>query len=406
MRRLATTFLAFGLLLALGAPVAAQEAAPRYVDVVEVKGLIDPIVVDFLTDAVAAAEAEDIEALVLQIDSTGGIVSEREADALAQRIAGSRVPVAAWVGGSGRPRAYGAAYQLMRAADISGVAPGARVGDAPDSVVADDPLGGRRAPRAEALEAGAVDLDAPTLGRFIVDLDGRELAGATLDTAEGTTPNVRPRFSKLPMMARLLHAVSNPWVAYLLFVAGALLVIFELYTAGVGVAAGTGLLSLVPAAYGLAALPTRVSSLVLIGVGLLGYTIDLQAGAPRVWTVIGTLALAAGSVRLYDGLSVPLPVLAIVLGSTALAMVAGMPAMLRTRFSTPTIGRESMIGELGTALGGVDPEGTVEVRGAPWPARTNRATPIEAGAAVRVVGIDGLLLEVEPEEGGARDYRR
>jgi len=310
------------------------------------------------------------------------------------------------VGGSGRPRAYGAAYQLLRAADISGVAPGARVGDAPDPMVADDPLDGRRARGVEARKAGAVDLDAPTLGRFIVDLDGKELAGVTVDSADGTTPNVRARFSKLPMMARLLHAVSNPWVAYLLLIAGALLVIFELYTAGVGVAAGTGLLSLVPAAYGLAALPTRASSLVLIGVGLLGYTIDLQAGAPRVWTVIGTLALAAGSVRLYDGLTVPVPVLAIVLGSTALAMVAGMPAMLRTRFSTPTIGRESMIGELGTAVGGVDPEGTVEVRGAPWPARTNRATPIEAGAAVRVVGIDGLLLEVEPEAGGARDYRR
>jgi membrane-bound serine protease (ClpP class) len=83
-----------------------------------------------------------------------------------------------------------------------------------------------------------------------------------------------------------------------------------------------------------------------------------------------------------------------------------MPAMVRARFSTPTIGRESMVGELGSALAAVDPEGTVEVRGAPWRARTNRATPIRAGEAVRVVGIDGLLLEVEPESGGARDYRR
>ena len=84
-------------------------------------------------------------------------------------------------------------------------------------------------------------------------------------------------------------------------------------------------------------------------------------------------------------------------------MISGMPAMVRTRFSTPTIGRESMIGEMGVALSGVDPEGTVQVRGAPWRARTNRATPIQAGDPVRVVAVDGSLLEVEPETGGARD---
>jgi membrane-bound serine protease (ClpP class) len=84
-------------------------------------------------------------------------------------------------------------------------------------------------------------------------------------------------------------------------------------------------------------------------------------------------------------------------------MVAGMPAMLRARFSTPTIGRESMVGEMGAAAADVDPEGTVTVRGALWRARTNRATPIVAGDIVRVVAIDGLLLEVEPEEGGAKD---
>jgi len=77
--------------------------------------------------------------------------------------------------------------------------------------------------------------------------------------------------------------------------------------------------------------------------------------------------------------------------------------MVRTRFATPTIGREAMIGELGEARGAVDPEGVVIVRGAPWGARTNRATPIPAGDPVRVIAIDGLLLEVEPLEGAAKD---
>ncbi len=77
-------------------------------------------------------------------------------------------------------------------------------------------------------------------------------------------------------------------------------------------------------------------------------------------------------------------------------MLGGMPAMVRTRFSTPTIGREWMVGETGTAVGEVAPDGIVRVREAPWRAHTSRMTPIEAGQAVRVVSIDGLVLAVEP----------
>ena len=86
-------------------------------------------------------------------------------------------------------------------------------------------------------------------------------------------------------------------------------------------------------------------------------------------------------------------------------MLGGMPAMVRTRFSTPTIGRDWMIGEIGQVTQDVDPDGVVVLRGAPWRARTNRATPLVAGEQARVVEIDGLLLEIEPLEGGAIDYR-
>jgi membrane-bound serine protease (ClpP class) len=153
----------------------------------------------------------------------------------------------------------------------------------------------------------------------------------------------------------------------------------------------------------LSVLPTRPVSAGLLALGIAGFAIDVQAGAPRTWTVIGTVALLAGSLRLFDGFGIPWWTVVLVVGGIALMMVAGMPAMLRARFSTPTIGRESMVGEMGAAAADVDPEGTVTVRGALWRARTNRATPIVAGDIVRVVAIDGLLLEVEPEEGGAKD---
>jgi membrane-bound serine protease (ClpP class) len=79
--------------------------------------------------------------------------------------------------------------------------------------------------------------------------------------------------------------------------------------------------------------------------------------------------------------------------------------MVRSRFATPTLGRGWLIGLEGVATSGINPDGLVEVEGAPWRALTNRATPIQQGEGIRVVAIDGLTLEVEPLEGGAMDYR-
>lgn len=93
------------------------------------------------------------------------------------------------------------------------------------------------------------------------------------------------------------------------------------------------------------------------------------------------------------------------IGSIALTFIVGMPSMTRTRFATPTIGREWLIGREGIAVGAINPNGTVKIEGAEWRARTNRATPLADAQSLRVVAIDGVTLEVEPLEGGARDYR-
>ena len=196
----------------------------------------------------------------------------------------------------------------------------------------------------------------------------------------------------------------NPSVAYLLFVIALALFVFEFFTGGIGIAAFVGLAAFVLAIAGLGNLPTRPLGVVLIVIAMLGFAIDVQAGSPRFWTGVGTIGLVAGSFTLFtDGIRVPLYMIGVMVLMTVLFMVNGMPTMVRTRFATPTIGREAMIGEVGTAVDAIDPEGVVRVLGAPWRARTNRATPIAAGDPVRVVAVDGLLLEVEPLEGGAKD---
>lgn len=376
-------------------PATAGAAEPaRHVDVVQVSGWIDPVVVDFLNQAVAGSEQDGAEALVIQLDSPGALVSTA---ALEARVRRATVPVAVWIGGAGA-KAKGGAAAVALAAPLRGMAPGARL-----------QVGGRLFGPDAAVRAGAVQLDkeqSGVIGTFLASLDGREASGRTLHTATFTPSpkgppaaalTVQARLAKLDLGPRIMHTVASPPVAYLLLLAGLALVVFELFTGGVGIAAGVGAAALVLSAYGLAVLPTRPLGLVLLALAAFGFGVDVQTGAPRFWTGAGVVALVAGSLVLFDE---PvrlgwLPLAGGVVGFV-LMMLAGLPATVRSRFSTPTIGRESMIGDSGEAVAALDPEGVVRVRDALWPARTNRATPIAAGDGVTVVGIDGSRLEVIP----------
>ena len=192
-------------------------------------------------------------------------------------------------------------------------------------------------------------------------------------------PVTETRFGQLPLGSQLFHTAASPAVAYLFFVLGMGLIIFELYTAGVGVAGVIAAGLFVFGAYGLAVLPARgwaVGLLVLAMVGLRRRRADRRAPV-----------LDRGRLRhLRRGYVLPLRrsrlswiTLVGHFVALAVAVLAGMPAMVRTRFSTPTIGREWMIGEEGEAVTAVGPDGTVRVQDALWRARTNRATPLEAG---------------------------
>lgn len=377
---------------------------PGVVRVLKVSGLLDPILVSFVADEIDAAAEADVVALVLQLNSEGAVVSDARIDELVAQIEASPVPVAVWVGPSGS-RAEDEATRLVEAAAVSGLPPGSRLEVTRELVDGIDLDGrtsvGETVGSELAAELGLVDNAAPVLGEFIVDLPGVETRVVD-NRREPVTP---VRFGQLGLVDQLFHTVASPAVAYLLLVIGGSLLVFELFTAGVGVAGMVGVGSLVLSAYGLAVLPTNTWALVALALAFVAFAVDVQTGVPRFWTGVGTIALLAGSFGLFvDG-----PPSWITLGAgivgTLLAMLGGMPAMIRTRFSTPTIGRDWMIGEVGVAVDDIDPDGVVTVQDAPWRARTNRATPVTAGDSIRVVSIDGLVLEVEPLEGGAADYR-
>lgn len=426
MRRLPALGLALvliGVSYGLAAPAGAGPAAPGQdgddsgrISIIEVQGLIDPVVADYIEESIEAGEDAGVIAVVLQLDSSGAVVSDQRLIALARRIHDAEVPVTVWVGPSGS-RALGGAAQLAGASELVGLAPGARLGQTGDLVVPEELLGSEFLAAGARLEDATIDdraareleispnRRAAVIGEFIIDLDGVETRVVTVEGRRVREPVSVPVFSSLPVQDQLFHTVASPPAAYLLFVIGLALIVFELYTAGVGVAGLVGAGCFVLGCYGFAVLPVRPVAVALLVAAILAFAVDVQTGVPRVWSAVGAGSLVAGSLLVYDGYDLSWITLLVGIVGISVFMVAGMPAMVRTRFSTPTIGREWMIGEEGEAVTNVSPEGVVRVRGALWRARTNRATPVPLHESVRVVEVDGLLLEVEPLEGGAVDYR-
>ncbi|MEN9286010.1 MAG: hypothetical protein RIS39_2 [Actinomycetota bacterium] len=418
----------------VGATVSATGAADTLanVDVFEVSGLIDNVVANGIERAIGRSSTNGAQALVLQVNSRGAVVDRERMEQLLVAVRDSAVPVGVWVGPSGS-RAHGWSSWLLAVADVSAMAPNSTVGKTGVPISIDgEPLSFGEATSLlrsntlgtdEARERGVLRLDiadegVPVLRNMLFALDGLSVNGKVLDTVvevvgdDGTIVReaATTRFFKLGTLEQLMHTSASAALAYLLFSFGLALLIFEFYTAGVGIAGFVGALCTLLGTFGFAELPVRPFGIALLVFSVIAFAIDVQVGIPRFWTGVGVVSYVVASFTLYGPVqeeTLRLSWLTLVAGvaSMTLAFVVGMPSMVRTRFATPTIGREWLVGAEGTAATDIAPEGEVVVRGAKWRARTNRATPIKSGEPLRVASIDGVTLDVEPLEGAARDYR-
>lgn len=394
-------------------------AADNEIRVIKIAGLIDPVVKSYALGELDKAEADpDVISLILWTNSRGSVLSDVEYLDLATRLRDSPLQIALWVGQTGST-AQGGAAELAVVADLIGVTPNSTFGEIgerrlpaewgdPLSEVSGEATNGLVS--AERMVESGISVgplqNVVNIASFATELEGFEVFQCNNEENRlETLPMTRAQISGLSLVSQLFHTVASPEVAYLFFVLGLSLLIFELFTAGVGVAGvlGAGFLAL--GSYGLAVLPTRWWAIALLLLTMILLAIDIQTNVPRIYTIAGLACFVIGTLLLYDGVSMSRVTIGVGIIGAILYAYTGMPSMVRTRFSTPTIGRKWMIGEMGEATAAVDPEGTVKIRGVEWRAITNRATPVPKGGHVRVVGIDRLVLEIEPEEGAARDYR-
>ena len=258
------------------------------------------------------------------------------------------VPIGIWVGPSRSARLYGTpgAADGRRRRDGDGqrqphrphrrrcsIDGGEVVRSAPPTdELRNDSLSFQEARTLGALKLDTPDVGVPTIRSMVLAMDGVEADGrrarhrrprASTTRATPSSASTLVRFSKLDLIDQLMHTIASPPVAYLMLLIGLALLVFEFFTAGVGVAGVVGAVCTFFGCYGLAALPARWWAVALIVLAMLAFAVDVQVGIPRFWTGVGIVLVVVGSWFLFE----PLPGTILRVGwLTLLAGIGGIDA--------------------------------------------------------------------------------
>jgi membrane-bound serine protease (ClpP class) len=369
------------------------------IDVVDVSGPLDDLALQFIADSIEQAADRGQELVLIQLNSRA-VISDEDLYYSVQDLVGTPpLPVAVWVGPA-PASAFGGAGELAYVAGQSAISPGSEIGRLDPDVLGQDD---RNDVVLEAEQSG-LELQ-PTLRQYLQDLDGR-----TFQTISGETivETIRPfgdgvtlkevTFRKPGLVTRFFRLGASPEATFFFLVVGLAIAIFEFYALGPGVAAVVAAPSLMIGGWGLVNLPTRLWALALVLGGFVALTAAHQRGRRVVLAVIGAGLIQAGGTYLIDGGGQIDPRWWLIGLSVAFVLfffLVALPIVQRARLSTDTIGRESLVGELGVAKADFDPDGYVEVRGAMWRATAHREAGIREGDDIVVGAVDGLYLEVD-----------
>ncbi|HLG14714.1 MAG TPA: nodulation protein NfeD [Blastocatellia bacterium] len=427
MKALQRTIFIVVILLITGA--AASRDARADVLLLKLDDEITPASAEVIKSAITRAEREQAQALIIELDTPGGLGTSM--DDIVSAILASRVPVVVYVAPSGR-RAASAGFVILLSAHVAAMAPATRTGSAHpvmgdgremdktmnEKVLNDAAAGVRtlaekrgRDPKAaeagvreskdfterEAIESRLIEIIARDEWDLLAQLNGRTVtlsdeSKVTLETSNAKLTEVTPSLRQ-----RLLMALADPRIAFVLFAIGALCIYFEFQHPGAVVPGVVGALAVVLALYGFHMLPINLTGVLLIGVAIALFVLEAKVQGFGILGLGGIVAAVIGSLILIDvpnpELRLPLTLVLAVVVPFAVILTVMLRLALRARGAKVTTGMAGMIGLIGRAETPVSPEGTVFVRGELWSARSQMQ--IARGETVRVTGMDRLTLEVE-----------
>ena len=426
---------------------AAEDVAVDDVWLVDLDGAVGPASTDLVIRSIEDATAADAQAVVIRMDTPGGL--DKSMRDLVKAILASDIPVITYVSPDGA-RAASAGTYIAYASHIAAMAPATNIGSStPVSIAPTTPqpaaptsgdqpaaaaptdamtkkivndavaylqslaeLRGRNIEWAEAtvreganlrateaLEQNIIDIVAPDLTTLLNELDGWEIkvgnGTQVLETAGAGIVRVETDWRH-----ELLTIITDPSIAYGLLIIGVYGLILEFYSPGMIFPAVTGIICLLLGAYGLQMLPINYAGLALIIVGIVLIAAEVLTPTYGVLGVGGVAAFVLGSIMLMDtdipGYQLPIPIIlgfAVSTGGIAFFVVG---AAIQARRQKVITGVESVIGAGALVLEDFDGRGSVRAFGEVWGAESD--VPLQKDMKVRITKIEGLTLTVEPED--------
>lgn len=408
---------------------AAPAAAGPPVSTIEMDSAITPVTVRLLTTAIERAQSEGAQALIVQLNTPGGL--ERSMRSMVQSILASPIPVIVYVSPTGA-RAASAGVFITMAAHVAAMAPATNIGAAHPVAVGGGGMDkemtkkvendaaafartiaaerGRNAEWAEkavrssvsatereAVKLKVVDLVAENVPDLLNKIDGR-----TVKTSKGqvtfATKDAPVKVIEVRFRDRFLALISDPNIAYLLMMGGMLGIFFELSNPGSILPGIIGGICLILAFFAFQSLPVNWAGLLLLLFGVILLIAEIKVVSHGVLAIGGVISMLLGSIMLYDspdvtGIRLSWGVILPTVGATAGLVFFAVSMGIRALYRPAATGSSAMVGRVGITRSALQPEGQVLIDGELWRA-VSPDTGLGPGEPVQVTAIDGLTLTV------------
>jgi len=430
------------LLLALILAVGASQVDAAEVHRIEVQGVINPVSAKFVIDAVDRAERERADALLIELDTPGGLLEATRQ--IVQRFLAAEVPVIVYVAPDGA-RAGSAGVFITLAAHIAAMAPGTNIGAAHPVSIGGGGLPGGGAPDTsnsrimsdkatndaaalirsiaqtrgrnvewaekavresaaitaiDALTNGVIDLMAPSVDSLLKAIDGREVQLKS-STRTLVVDSVTIRTIEMTWRERFFNRISDPNIAYIFMMIGIYGILFEFYNPGAVLPGVLGGLGLLLAFFAFQALPVNAVGVLLIIFGIILLLLEIKVASYGVLTVGGAVSLFLGSLMLFDpavpAIRVSIGVIIPAVLFTVLFFLFAIALGIRAQARKVSTGQEALVGATAKVISPFTPEGMVLVEGEYWKAvweGPEDPAVIESGSEVKIRRLEGMTLVV------------